>query len=238
MKRFVIKSPKPGKTTVTLVTHRYEPASLNQGRTVGRTRTVYLGSFNLDLDPDGLLGVERIGPGQRVAGVALRANDCDEQMTFALGSSDASDIRKWLLQHGTFAKRKEVERKALEVAESAAVSDRERLVARLEVEIRQRLEQGWRDAYNAKLESVRNSALDTLAEALVSAGRHVILEAEMLRKSGRPLTRIRSPGPVLSPLDALLARTLSIRNLGFEQFKNDCKTAGLMTRKAARKRAV
>jgi hypothetical protein len=237
MKRFVIKSPKPGRTTVTIVAHQYDPASLVEGRSVGRTRTIYLGSFSLGLDPDRLLGLERIGPGQCVEGVSLSANTCEKQTSFTLVSSDLSEIRSWLLEHGTFATRQAAERRALETAESAAVMERERFTAQLEVEIRLRLEQEWLDAFKVRLQEGRRAPLDALSELLASAGRHVISEAETLRSSGQRLTRIRSPGEVLSPLDALLARTLSIRRLGFKQFEIDCKAAGLMTKKAARKRA-
>jgi hypothetical protein len=141
------------------------------------------------------------------------------------------------LEHGTVAKRKAAERRTLEEVESAAALDRERLTVRLEVEIRQRLEQDWLEAFTARLEAAQSSPLDALSEQLILAGKHVISEAEALRSSGQRLTRIRCPGVASSRLDKLLAKTLVIRRLGFEQFENDCKSAGLMTKKSARKRA-
>lgn len=231
MRRFVIKKPNPGRSTVTIVTHEYKAST-------GRTRTVYLGSFSAHLDPDTLVGLESAKAGDSVRGIRLKAGTLAAGSPFALDVCDIEQIRRWLMRFGTVIKKREAET-ATKVAEQRIADEaRTRLVAQVEAELRSRLESDWRAAFLADQEASRQSAMDAAVEALKEAGQQVIAEARALRAQGQRLTRRECASSVnMATLDGLLLRTVAIRKAAFEQFEEDCKVAGLMTRKTGRRTA-
>lgn len=77
MKSFLIKAPAKGKTTCTLVRQYYDKASR-------RTKTQYLGSFNVALDPSIL-----------PTGVRLRPD-------VEIDAEQLAEVASWLKQNGTF----------------------------------------------------------------------------------------------------------------------------------------
>ncbi|OIP19067.1 MAG: hypothetical protein AUK51_02695 [Comamonadaceae bacterium CG2_30_59_20] len=91
MKTFVIKAPSIGKKTCSLVSQFYDKG-------LHRTRTRYLGSFNLALDPRVLpIGI-RLRPGVELAHAQLE------------------EIRDWLKQHGLFGRQPKLSADVLELA--------------------------------------------------------------------------------------------------------------------------
>lgn len=91
MKKFVIATPRPGRTTVSLVAHQYNADTK-------RTKTAYAGSFPLRLDPAQLVGAPLLLPGQTWHGLRLSKNS-----PISLDPSDITTIRKWLETHGSVA---------------------------------------------------------------------------------------------------------------------------------------
>lgn len=99
MKSFLIKAPARGKTTCTLVRQFYDKASR-------RTKTQYLGSFNVALDPSKLPEAVRLRPD-----VLLSL----EQLT---------EISDWLKQFGTFWRPKKLPDEVLEQARQYLMEER------------------------------------------------------------------------------------------------------------------
>lgn len=239
MKRFVIKSPSAGRRTVTLATHEYVRETGPDGRSRGATKTVYLGSFSLDLNPDLLRCVEHISAGETAGGITLRPDTYAAGEPFTLDAEDLEQIREWLVAHGTYIKRREsLEQYRIEEARVRA-EERAALASQIEVELRARLTTEIRAAFEAELAAKRVNALDAAAEMLRQAGQVVVEEAGRLKAGGPRVSARRravADEEVKSARQALLARTLRLRKEVFAEFEEACKQAGLMTRKSSAKR--
>lgn len=91
MKSFIIKAPAKGKTTCTLVRQYYDKVSR-------RTKTQYLGSFNMGIDRAKL-----------PAGIRLRPE-------VELSEEQSAEIATWLLHNGTFGQQPMLSAETLELA--------------------------------------------------------------------------------------------------------------------------
>lgn len=114
MKRFVIVTPRPGRTTVSLVAYQYNEETK-------RTKTVYAGSFPLSLDPALLKEATLLAPGQSRHGLRL-----SERSPISLNQDEIAVIRRWLEVHGSVAalarlQEEETAKKASERANLRAV---------------------------------------------------------------------------------------------------------------------
>ncbi|MEY4757094.1 MAG: hypothetical protein RJA34_1992 [Pseudomonadota bacterium] len=96
MKSFIIKAPAKGKTTCTLVRQYYDKESR-------RTKTQYLGSFNMGIDRAKL-----------PAGIHLRPD-------VELNEEQSAEIATWLLHNGTFGRQPLLSDEILELARNQLV---------------------------------------------------------------------------------------------------------------------
>lgn len=241
MNRLVIKPPPAGRTTVTLVTHRYldRAEAARQGCERG-TKTVYLGSFPVDLQPRRLDGVERIAPGDASCGVSVRPNVQLDGKPFELHREDVKQIRSWLETHGTWAKREAEHAKYRETLERQRAADRAQLEAQIRAELRETLRAEVTQEVRQEMEAQRGHAIEDAIGAVQAAGRAVREEAVALKAAGHRLVTRRGPrAPVEeAPVHRLLQLTLALRRDAFAQFEDECKAAGLMGRKPTPKRAT
>lgn len=147
MKRFVIVTPRPGRTTVSLVAYHY-------GEETKRTKTVYMGSFPMSLDPALLEAAPLLAPGQSWRGLRL-----SEKSPISLTPDEITVIRKWLEVHGSVAA---LARLHDEMAAKAA-AERADLRALLASEVRTEL------LASIKVRDVLGIRLMALRETLVRA---------------------------------------------------------------------
>lgn len=152
MKRFVIVTPRPGRTTVSLVAYQYNEETK-------RTKTVYAGSFPLSLDPALLKEAPMLAPGQSRHGLRL-----SEKSPIALTPDEITVIRKWLEVHGSVAA---LARLREEMAAKAA-SERSELRAVLTSEVTAEL------LGSIRVRDVLSIRLKALREKLVRAWRIAI----------------------------------------------------------------
>lgn len=222
MKRFIIKPPRGGAQRATLVTHHYD----NETR---RTKTVYLGSVDIRLDPEqvrqGLAEGIHIKPGARAWSVPF-VDDADVR----------TRIADWLTRHGTFA---QTELAALTAKERQLEADR---VARrqLEAEVRILIEADVRAELIAEMERQRLHPVDAAAAAVKAASEALIDEAHRLREAGCRLTSVRAQGLTSdggTQLDVLQAAANRLRLHEFAAFESACKKAGLMKSRRPRQTA-
>lgn len=209
----------------TLVTHDYST-------TERRTRTVYLGSFSLDLDPAQIPSDAVVEPGSAEFGISLKVGAAAWGEPFRLGPIDFACIKRWLESHGTYVKRCAEEAAAHAEAEASQRISRAQLVAHLEADLRGRLEAQWRAEFDAALEHARQRPLDAVERVLEQACDDLRRRAEQLSASGYRLTKQRSANTDIaaarSPLDALQAQANRIRMNAFAAFERACKDAGVM----------
>lgn len=234
-KKFVIKAPAVGRSTVELVTHIYlnRAAAKAQGLERG-TRTIYLGCFSVDLDPAVLSDVEVVRAGDASSGITLRPSAAIDRQPFELNADDVTSIRDWLTQNGGHVRR-ERERAAAQAEREAAEE-----VQRLKIEREVRLEVS---------ESIRASVLEELMpssavpaihaaiQALDRAARAVEIEAKILAAEGKKLAprRTKSLATDSSAVAQLFEATLQLRRDAFTAFERSCQQAGLMVAKTTPK---
>jgi len=155
MKRFVIVTPRPGRTTVSLVAYQYVEDTK-------RTKTVYMGSFPISLDPALLEAAPLLAPGQSWHGLRI-----SQKSPITLNPDEISVIRRWLEFHGTVTamarlQREEAAKKASERANLRAVLTSEvkaELLASIRVRdvlgirlkaLREKLVRAWRIALHKR----------------------------------------------------------------------------------------
>lgn len=220
----------------TLVTHDYSASKK-------RTRTVYLGSFSLDLDPAQIPSDALVEPGSAAFGISLKVGAAAWGEPFRLGPIDFACIKRWLESHGTYVKRCAEEAAAQAEAEESQRISRARFLAHVEADLRGRLEAQWRTEFDAALEHARQRPLDAVEHVLEQACDDLRRRAEQLSASGHRLTKQRSANTDIaaarSPLDALQAQANRIRMKVFVAFESACKDAGVMVgaKRASRNRS-
>lgn len=229
-KKFVIKPPQEGRSTVELRAYSYlsKATALADGKERG-TKDNYLGSFSQNLDPELLAEVTAVPPGSQLGGIKLRPGRMVDGEPFELHEQDVREIRHWLLQHGNHVRR-EQERMRLQAERDAAAA-----ALRLQIEREVQLE--LRESTRAELlEELRPSsaipAIYAAIEALAWAARAVEIEARTL---GEPLATRRTKAMASAPSEAgqLLEATQRLRRDAFAAFESCCKKAGLMAQKRA-----
>jgi hypothetical protein len=240
LNRLVIKPPPAGRTTVTLVTHRYldRAEAAKQGCERG-TKTVYLGSFPVDLEPRRLDGVERIPPGDTLSGVSVRPNVQLDGKPFELQLEDVQQIRSWLLEHGSWARHQADLASYREKLAQQRAADRALLEAQIRAELRETLRGEVMDEVRQELDAQRGHPIEDAVRAVQAAGQAVHEEATKLKADGHRMVTRRGPRARVeeAPVHQLLQLTLALRKQAFAQFEDPCKAAGLMGHKPAPKRA-
>ena len=229
MKRFVIK-PAPGKTTVSLMAHRY--LSKTEAAAAGRdrgTQAIYLGSFSSRLDPHRLDDVERIGSDDVNCGVTLKSVTLDDG-PFELNAADVQEIREWLMANGEWARKQKFIEQCRVDHERRNAEER----AQLEIQLRAELIAQLRPQLQAELaqdiEARRAHPLVEAVRAVEAASAAVRAEAERLVSAGHRLTTRRGKAAVdeAAPASQLLEMTLALRTEAFKGFEQACKSVGLM----------
>jgi hypothetical protein len=225
-KPFIVNAPRPGRSTATIVTHVYN----HQTR---RTETVYLGSFNVALDPDSLPSEGKIQPGERAYGISLSPG---ASRPFA--AEDLSIIRDWLELNGSHRQAQLAEwvRQRAECDRKAA--EREALRVELETELRPRLEADIRETLERERLVTTPEPLEAAVAALDRAAEYVLQRAEELRAAGHRVsglrrTKARSASPT-TPLDTLRADANRVRTDAIKRFELNCQAAGLMAKRPNR----
>jgi hypothetical protein len=240
LKRLVIKPPPAGRTTVTLVTHRYidRGEAARQGCERG-TQTVYLGSFPVGLKPGRLDGVERVLPGDVSSGISLRPNVHVDGKPFELQSDDVLQIRSWLLEHGSWARQEAELARYRERLERQRADDRAKLEAEIRADLRETLLGEVTEQVRHEMDARRGHPIEDAVKAVLAAGQAVREEAAKLKAGGQRIVSRRGPRAKADeePVYQLLQLTLGLRKQAFTQFEDDCKAAGLMGRKPAPKNA-
>lgn len=152
MKRFVIVTPRPGRTTVSLVAYQYVEETK-------RTKTVYMGSFPMSLDPALLEAAPLLAPGQTWHGLRL-----SQKSPISLTPDEITVIRRWLKVHGTVAT---LARLQEEMAAEAAI-ERAELRAVLTSEVRIELLASIRvqDVVALRMKALAAKVVRTWKEAL------------------------------------------------------------------------
>lgn len=229
MKRFVIK-PAPGKTTVSLMAHRYlnKAEAAAAGRDRG-TQAIYLGSFSSRLDPNRLDGVERIGHGDVDHGVTLKSVVLDDG-PFELNATDIQEIRGWLLANGEWARERELIEQYRADHERRKADERAQLEVQLRAELTAELRPQLRAELAQDIEARREHPLVEAVRAVQAAGAAVRDEAERLVSAGHRLTTRRGKAVAgeEAPASQLLEMTLALRTEAFKGFEESCKSVGLM----------
>lgn len=232
-KKFVIKAPAAGRSTAELVTHRYldRETAKAEGRERG-TRTIYLGCFSANMDPQLLSGVELVSAGDASHGITLRAGAVIGGQPFVLNAQDVSEIRDWLLQHGGHVRREQ------RLAELRAERDRELATQRqlLENQIRSEVRETLRAELLAELRpSAAIPSLNAARDALAAAASAVVAEVARLTSEEVRVSAVRSKSAASdeSDADALLEATLRLRLDGFSQFEATLQGVGLMKKRGS-----
>lgn len=225
MKTFHIKAPRNGAPSAAVVGYEYDTTSK-------RTRTVYLGSVQVDADPDEPGRALRLQPGKLLCG-----------QPFALTSEHLELVRDWLEEHGSYREMQRDAQRALELERIVEAEAQDRLRGRIEAELRVALEGQWRAEFDAQVAAQRADPMQAAVDALATASAFVKSEAKRLRQGGIRLARIRSTqleaGQSASELDRLQARANRVRLAAFDAFATGCKEAGLMAaQKRGKKRSV
>jgi hypothetical protein len=226
-KSFVINSPRPGRSTATLVTHVYN-------HDTKRTQTIYIGSLPIDLDPDSIPVDACIPSGGHLHGIRVSSR------VQGLEPDDLAVIRQWLELHGVHRRRQAMERAWASEASERKRIEREQLRLQIELELRSRIEQEVRTTLEAELRAKEiSSAPEAALDALQLAGKYFVEQSEVLRADGLRVSNIRCAAVTTAsganPLDALQATANRIRIGALAQFENDCKAAGIMAGRTGRR---
>lgn len=226
-KSFVINPPRPGRSTVTMVTHVYDQETR-------RTRTVYLGSFSVGLDPDVLPTDGCIPPGGRRHGVSLST-----AASTAFGPEALAVIREWLEAHGSHRREQAARRARAEAEQDRQTREAEMLRRQVEEELRPRVEQEVRESMERERRASEPEPLEAAMTALDRAAEYVVQLAAQLRADGYEVSNIRrarmTVGAKGNPLDLLQARTNKVRQECFARFEAGCKTARVMAHRSQRR---
>lgn len=234
MRRFVIK-PAPGKTTVSLMSHKYfnktEAAAAGCER---GTKPIYLGSFSSRLDPRRLVGVEHIGAGDLDHGVTVKKVVLDDG-PFELNATDIQEIRAWLMANGSWALAQQAMEQFRAEQGRLKVEERAQMEAELRAELTAQLRTQLLAELTQEMEARRAPALVEAVRAVEAAGMAVREEAARLVSAGQRMTTRRGKGgdAVESPVFQLLDQTLALRTKAFEEFEQACKATGLMAGRKA-----
>lgn len=215
MQRFVIR--KQGGARAGIATHEY-------CKERGRTRTIYLGSVSLDLDPSVLADESA----DLSTGVSIKAGAVAHGRPFVLDAEVRQSLMGWLKVHGNHVKRaREAERARAEAQAAAEVARRT-----MEAELRVQIEDETRRTLQLELDARRPTPLRAAELALEAACDAVVAEAIALRSAGHELSRMRGSVAERSqanPLDVLRLVSEHLRKTCFAQFEAACKEAGLMS---------
>jgi len=221
---FVINSPRPGRSTVTMVTHVYD-------HDTRRTRTVYLGSFSVGLDPDVLPPDGCIPPGSRCHGISLST-----AATTDFGPEDLAVIREWLEVHGSHCREQAARRVRVQAEQDRRAGETEALRRQVEAELRVRVEQELRESMEQERRASEPEPVDAAMMALDRAAEYIVQLAAQLRADGHEVSNIRRAivkvGASASPLDLLQARANRVRLEGFARFEAGCKSARVMAHRS------
>lgn len=227
-KKFVIKEPAAGRSTAELVTYRYLNRETAKAEGVERgTRTIYLGCFSANMDPQLLSGVELVCAGDASNGITLRPGMVVGGQPFELNAQDVGEIRDWLLQHGGHVRR-EQQLAELQAERDQALATQRRL---LENQIRSELRETLRAELMAELRpTAAIPALRAAKEALAAAAAAVVAEVARLTSDDVRVRAVRpkSAGSGESDADALLEATLEVRLGAFSEFEGTLQEMGLM----------
>ena len=231
MKKFVIKPPKAGRSTVELIAHPYlsKEAAKAQGLERG-TQTIYLGSFSMNLDPGRLAGVLRVIGGDASSGISLRPHVIVDGQTFELDAQDVNQIRDWLVEHGSYLR----EQQRLVQIQAEREKELIALRQRLEAEIRLELRESLRAELLSELKpSAAIPALSAAVDALDTAAAAVTTEVDRLTAScaHRSTRRLNAAHDSDLGIDALREATERLRRTAFREFEEACQDAGLMKRR-------
>jgi hypothetical protein len=220
MERFVVKK-RNGAQRAIIATHEY-------CRERKRTRTVYLGSLSLDLDPSALANESAdIG-----ASVSIKAGAIAQGRPFVLDAEVRQRMADWLNQHGNHVKRVQAAERTRSEALAAAETARRLMAAELRVQIEDELRRELR----FELDAQRPNPLDAARLALETACDAVVAEARAWRSAGYELSRMRGSvagSSQSNPLDELRMVSEHLRKTSFGQFEAACKEAGLMSTRVA-----
>lgn len=216
---YIPQQVRPGRTTVSMYCHRYNPET-------GKTVTIYVGSFRVDLDPAEVPQTP-LAAGQRCAGISI-----SPQAPFSLETEHLLDIQRWLIVHGSYLRDHAIKRS--EKAKETAV-----LKAQLREEIRRELEHESAAAREVFETHTVGWALLEAEEALRRAIHHLPNEVAAAKAKGVRLRRIRSLNTQItddmSALDVLQALVNRIRLTAISDFEQACKATGLMIGSKRRK---
>jgi len=234
-KKFSIKPPQEGSSTVELWAYRYrrKATALAEGKERG-SKDDYLGSFSENLDPDLLAEVTAVPAGTKLAGITLRPGRIVDGQPFELDEHDVCEIRDWLLEHGVLARRER------------ELADMQLKLEQALIEQRQQMEYaisaGLRQSLRAQLmEELRPTAaipaLTAAVEALAAAAAALESEVARLKAQGVRVSshRVKSTTGDEAGVDELREATLRLRLDAFDAFEASCQAAGLMKKRVAGK---
>lgn len=214
MKNFHIKYPRQGERSAAIVGYEYDTKRQ-------RTRTVYLGSVRIDGDPDMPERAVRLRPGRTLDGHPV-----------GLTTEHLEHVQSWLVRNGTYRHTKYLEEEAQRRRRLEEEIEEQVRVARIEADLRARLEAQWRAEFQASIPKQTVDPLVAAVESVSRAGEFLKTEASRLRSEGMRLTRVRSTlldtEKCKTALDQLQARANRLRISALESFAKDCKEAGLM----------
>lgn len=226
--KFVIVKPRPGRSTVAFVTHVYDARRQ-------RTRTVYLGSCSIHLDPESIPATT-LSEGASAHGISLRPTAAAGTAPFEMTADDVQRIRDWLRRHGTHVQRVAEEEARQRALESGRLEQERQLRARIEAEIRPGIEAAAR----AEVERIKQTqaavdpldaavkALDAAALSLQETTRACVARGVKLAQLRSTRTRVDSTA---TALDRVQAKCNVVRIEAMERFEEACKAAGLMGRR-------
>lgn len=217
--------------TATLLAYPYN-------RETQRTRALYLGSFNVDLDPAQIPLDGSVAAGGSAYGIRLVSGREVDMRPFEICSAGLERIRGWLTSHGSFLPRQREKEAALAFAERERILAEQMLRRDIELRLRAEVERELRHKMDVESRSRPTSWLERAIEAVAEAGREVVREAGRLRESGVELTSVR---PAVAngvgqrtELDRLQERANFLRLTCHEAFESSCKEAKLMGQRRTR----
>jgi hypothetical protein len=223
--KFVFNPRRKGRS-VLLQTSRSVPGT-------GRSKTIYLGTFSRAMNPDLLVNVRSLAPGQDFEGLRLGA-----KATVSLDAGDCARIRGWLEEHGTYRALKERQGAAQRALEDAAAREKKSMRAELEAELAATLAGCWRPSSPLPDGQEASYALVQAEQAFELASKQLVEAARKARLAGGQLSSLRSqnmdPSCSAGLLDELQARANRVRLAGLEKFTAACQDAGLMERRRQR----
>ena len=222
-KSLVINPPREGRSAVTLVTHVYDTVTK-------RTRTVYLGSLSIWLDPASIPANSRIPPGTALHGIRLSPTSGR-----GLEPEDLALVRNWLEAHGSHRRleAREAERRRGEAERMTLERAKQR--QELEQELRPMLELEVRKVVDAEYRAADLPPIEKAISALNLAGEYLVQQSANLRAQGHKVSNARRAASKIEttagPLDQLQARANFLRAEAFRHFERACKDAGLMAKR-------